>query len=426
MPTAKSTAKAKQKSGQGKRHLIGAVKALRVEGGITTKQDLMDHLVVAAQIELSTIPLYLYPMYSMKSQSQYAYQPGESAYPTMRGIVIEEMLHLTLARNMLIAIGGGDQLRFYDEAFIPKYPSLMLHRKPDLVLQLRECTLEAVTDIYMPLELPQQPDAPPQAGTYNTLGQLYAAVKLGFETLAGPQLFDSSKFQYELNTGYYNEDGGGSPFCVTNLVGALQSIDTIVAQGEGAFPGADYYTEAGQLVTEFSHYEKFSLIAQNVNQIGTDPVNGASNTWPVKTDPCLADFPHGPIRDLAEFFDACYSYLLILLDNIFTSSNEDMNPTTRKSKKKGLVEGLLTTMSGILYPVAALLVQQPLPDSVPQANAGPTFEFYKFGSNSDPKEQLLTLCHDLQRHYPSLGGDNSVYRTISLMPSVKPVSAATA
>lgn len=418
---AKSTTKAKPKSGDSKTHLIGAVKTLSPGQGITTKQDLIDHLVVAAQIEVSTIPLYLYPLYSMKSQSQFSYLPGESAYPTIRGIVIEEMLHLTLVRNMLISIGGGNQLRFYDEKFIPKYPSLMLHRTPDLMLHLSECTVEAVTDIYMPLELPQQPGAPPQGGEYNTLGQLYAAVKLGFETLAGPQLFDDSQFQYELNTGYYNEDGGGDPQCVTNLVGALNSIDMIVAQGEGAYPGVDYVTEAGQVVTEFSHYERFSLIAQNVNQIGSDPVTGASNTWPVMTDPHLADFPEGQIYDLAEFFNACYCYLLILLDNIFTSTNLDMNPTTKKSKKKRLVEGLLTTMSGILYPVAALLVQQPLPGKNAQTNAGPTFEFYKFNSNSDPREQLLSLCFNLQQSYPSLGGDNSVYRTISIMPSVKPV-----
>ena len=45
-----------------------------------------------------------------------------SALRAIRSVVIEEMLHLCLARNLLVAIGAGDQLAFYDKDFLPSYP----------------------------------------------------------------------------------------------------------------------------------------------------------------------------------------------------------------------------------------------------------------------------------------------------------------
>lgn len=48
------------------------------------------------------------------------------------------MLHLSLAGNILKAIGGEPKL--YDPQIIPKYPAPMRNRVPDLILRLRELT----------------------------------------------------------------------------------------------------------------------------------------------------------------------------------------------------------------------------------------------------------------------------------------------
>jgi hypothetical protein len=58
----------------------------------------------------------------------------------MLGVVAEEMLHLSLAGNVLRAVGGSPKL--YDPNIIPSYPMLMPGRIPDLELQLRKMTKE--------------------------------------------------------------------------------------------------------------------------------------------------------------------------------------------------------------------------------------------------------------------------------------------
>src|SRR5215213_1237632 len=91
------------------------VRPLNVEKPITTVQELQDHLYHAIQVELSTIPLYLYPAYSIKTQGYSQWSAGMSAFRTIRSVVIEEMLHLCLARNLMVAVGGGDSVRLYAE-----------------------------------------------------------------------------------------------------------------------------------------------------------------------------------------------------------------------------------------------------------------------------------------------------------------------
>ena len=149
------------------------------------------------------------------------------------------MLHLCLVRNLLTAIGGGDDFRLYDEAVMPVYPSPMLHRVPTLMLQLEPCTTDLMRAVFMPLELPAKTDAPAQSEQYSTIGQFYDAIVLGFETLSGPELWQDPRPDLQYNRAYWNQDGGGKPLVVTDLPSALGAIRTIVEQGEGVAPGDD-------------------------------------------------------------------------------------------------------------------------------------------------------------------------------------------
>ena len=70
-------------------------------------------------------------------------------YLRMLGVVAEEMLHLSLAGNVLRAVGGKPKL--YDPDIIPIYPMLMPGRIPDLELRLRKMTkenLQTFIDVY--------------------------------------------------------------------------------------------------------------------------------------------------------------------------------------------------------------------------------------------------------------------------------------
>jgi rubrerythrin len=76
---------------------------------IANRDELQQHLRWAMRIEMLTIPPYLYAMYSLEDQDA---DPAA----VIRSVVAEEMLHLALAANLLLGVGGSP--RFYDRELI--------------------------------------------------------------------------------------------------------------------------------------------------------------------------------------------------------------------------------------------------------------------------------------------------------------------
>jgi hypothetical protein len=399
---------------------------------IETVEALRAHLIQAAGIELSTVPLYLYAAYSIKTSGYSQWSTGKSAFDTIRSVVIEEMLHLCLARNLLLAVGGGD-FKFYNKDFIFKYPADMPHRIPRLEFRLSPCNVEVVKDIFMQLELPMEPE-PPEAfaddghiDEYRSLGDFYRAIKDGFKTLAGDPLqniWDETSFDKQYSRAYW---GGGRPIVVKDLETAFQAIDTIVEQGEGAAPGSSTVPidptkgvdpwHPDKVETELSHYAKFVQIWEGIDEIG--------EVWPVPDNPKPEDFdfknadPWGPpVGDLAKFFDAAYCYVLCMLDKLYDTEMKFQTVkegTSAVSERYGLERTFLAAMGGLLYPIAQLLVRTPV---TTEMNAAPGFRFYKFPEQKNKKAHLATLCDDLLGAFPSLGGDDSVRQLIDRLPDV--------
>jgi ferritin-like protein len=379
---------------------------------ITTIEQLHAHLYQAAQVELSTIPLYLYAAYSIKTGSEYQWEPGISAFRTIRSVVIEEMLHLCLVRNLLLGT-GAPEIRFHHKDFIPTYPSAMLHRQPELMLHLETCTPDLMQRVFMPLEQPQKSEAPPQADQYNTLGQFYAAIKEGLWYLdenERTELWKEPRVEYQYYRSYWNQDGGGDPIEVNDLRTAIEAIDEIVEQGEGANPEDQMAPHKAQELRagpeEFSHYAKFQRIAE-----GIDPIY---DTWPLRKDPKVADFD-SPVRELGNLFNAAYCYVLCMIDTLYSLSSETV-VAGKRSPRYGLERTFIAAMGGLLFPIADLLVRQPTtPKS--EEHAGPTFELYPFGSD-DKKQELIEMCDALLGHFPSLGGDDGVRQLLEKLPEV--------
>ena len=105
---------------------------------INTPDDLREHIELAIRVELSTIPPYLYAMYSIEDQT------SESAL-LIRSIVVEEMLHAVLATNLLLAVGGVPD--YAGSAYMPRYPMALPHHRPPLTLNLAPCSLDVVRDL---------------------------------------------------------------------------------------------------------------------------------------------------------------------------------------------------------------------------------------------------------------------------------------
>ncbi|KAJ8518389.1 hypothetical protein ONZ45_g4533 [Pleurotus djamor] len=199
---------------------------------ISTVENLREHLQLALMVELSTIPLYLYGVYSVAPKD-----------PTARGVissvVVEEMLHLALAGNTLKAVGGNPTL--YPKKglleYWPKYPMNMAgHADPPVVLNLRKPDRNQVLT-YLHVELPQAVGAAPQPNQYSTLGQFYKAIEdaLANLTPSDPNLFDpaSAKFQFSSDDGIYDEEKSGGLVQVVDLETAINALQIIVEQGEG-------------------------------------------------------------------------------------------------------------------------------------------------------------------------------------------------
>ena len=113
---------------------------------LITIQDLRNHLQWAIQVELTTIPTYLYAMYSIKNQA------SESA-DVFRGVVIEEMLHIALASNLLVAVGG--QPKFYSPDIVPKYPGPVPHHREGFTVNLERASVDYLRDTCLAIEFPE-------------------------------------------------------------------------------------------------------------------------------------------------------------------------------------------------------------------------------------------------------------------------------
>src|SRR5712671_4760049 len=88
-------------------------------GRISTLESLREHLQWAIEVEHFTVPPYLCALYSL--------DPGRNAEAVeiVSSVVVEEMLHLTLAANLLNAVGG--QPRLDRPQMLASYPCCMPH-----------------------------------------------------------------------------------------------------------------------------------------------------------------------------------------------------------------------------------------------------------------------------------------------------------
>ncbi|KIM87529.1 hypothetical protein PILCRDRAFT_85939 [Piloderma croceum F 1598] len=362
------------------------------KGPIQTVESLQEHLQFAMAVELSTIPLYLYGMYSVNNDN--------AVSGAVRGVVVEEMLHLCLAGNALLAVGGTPKL--YDPEIIPKYPAPMPGRKPDLILQLREMTKEnlqtyidsAPLTKYAPqLELPEAADAPAQPDEYNTLGQFYLAIEQGFQFLSSnPNLFNLATIpaQFPPDSVFFPkfEDEGGI-VVVQDLPSALTALTTIVHQGEGnprPFVGPDK--------DEKDHYDIF-LDLQSGGQTW--------NTFPVALNPTSDQYltQNTQIYAVSRTVDASFCYLLLTLEKLWTISSPDV--------RDNIIGGnFFQLMTGILGPLSGFLVQQQISPTSKEV-AGPCFGYYKF---DPPASALQKLKQEIQSAITAYAGNPNALATL--------------
>lgn len=125
-------------------------------------------LQAAIELEHSTLPLYLAAMFSLEVQNY-------TTYNLIRSIVMEEMVHMAIACNILAALGGRPVIK----SLAPKSPGCGLpgNAEPDLEVVLAQLSHSQVKN-FMRLEMPDflLPEKYKQE-EYPTIGTLYNAIK---------------------------------------------------------------------------------------------------------------------------------------------------------------------------------------------------------------------------------------------------------
>ena len=359
--------------------------------------------------------------------------PGQVGVRTIRSVVIEEMLHLCLARNLLIAVGGKKH-QFYDKKFVFKYPGMMPHRIPKLEFRLEPASVEVMKEIFMELELPMSPPPPELTADdthideYHTLGEFYKAIEEGFKWLDHHDhaaLWDKTSFRKQYGRAYWGGGGRRSSSRTSRLPSRRSGRSSSRARvpRPAAASCRSIRTRRStrgtrtRCSTELSHYAKFVQIWEGIDEIG--------EVWPVPINPKPADFDFRdaagnrlPVADLATLFDAAYCYVLCMLDKMYATKmkyEEVKDVGSSTSKRYGLERTFLAAMGGLLYPIADLLVRTKVTDTM---NAAPGFRFYEFPEKTSKKKHLIELCDKLLGHFPSLGGDDSVRQLIGRLPDV--------
>jgi hypothetical protein len=218
-------------------------------------------LQFAVSLEHFTIPPYLCALYSIQKGS------NPEAARIIQTVVVEEMLHMTLAANILNAVGGRPRIGAREPA--PVYPAAMPHSAIGFQVNLLRFSKEAV-NTFLRIERPAVSTKPPKTGKFSSIGEFYFAIRRALRQLdcearktnpKGQGIFTGTQKQVTRKTNDPYYDGGGTLYGVCSLHDAEQALDEIVGQGEGV----DGSIEDGDGASfgngiEYAHYFRFNEI----------------------------------------------------------------------------------------------------------------------------------------------------------------------
>lgn len=350
---------------------------------IDTVAHLHANLRVALQIELATIPPYLYAMYSIADRAS---RPSL----LIRSIVAEEMLHAALVGNIMLATGADPD--FTNADLVPLFPMELPHHEPPLELSLQPCSEPLIRDVFLRLEAPDTGEVAEVTGNYRSLGQFYHSLETGLERLAAARnLFATPQLDSQLSANAYSPvhldvDESGGLHVVRDLETALNATEIIVHQGEGLT--TDRWADPDH--QELTHYYKLLEISDHSSPLGA--------ILPVPTNPRTPDYPKN-LQPVSNLFNATYRYLFLVLNDLFSPSTD----------KGPLIGDLYALMNQVLSPTAHYLTSQVVGAAM---CAAPTFEFYRLDMDH-PHGELRELADEATRLHPTLSEVAGAIRRLS-------------
>jgi len=369
---------------------------------------LQDAAQLAIQVEFTTIPAYLTALYSIS-------EPDSAAYQALRSVVVEEMFHVNQAANLLVAIGG---LPRFTPPFAPSYPCFLPHanRETTPLIGLYRASLEVFADVFEAIETPAPSDAPPQGDHYNTIAQLYGALRQGLVRYHGqPPLFTPNP-EGRQRTDIYLGKFGGKPEPIATLDNAEGAIRQIVQQGEGHVPigkplvpferfGA--YNQYGERTDgthgpiigtpyELSHFRKFRGVRLDSGRFPA--------TYPIVSNARHEDFTNPVAIAKAKQFDTAYSLVLKALEATFRGPPGAAAPDPYFATALPLMHQVLPNLA------RALMTTPTRADGDPKAgpNAAPTFTYDPAASVASLGEGIVGVMDLVAKTAPDRAAGNAV------------------
>ena len=376
----------------------GSPHGLIVEG----REELLYLLGEAAEVEHAACCIYLYAAFTLRAE------PGDgltaAQVPAVAGwkrainrIALQEMIHLALVNNLLAALGGAPRLGRHNlPQRSPYAPEIRLTLAP-----FNEQTLRRFLYIERPEGMdissiageldhdrpaPPVPTGPlvlPAPQAFSSIGQLYRGIEWGLRGLVDrygeERVFVGSPNAQASTRCFRVPERMPELIPVTGLASAVQAIQTIVEEGEGARGG-----------WQRAHFGRFLEILEAYRAMKADDPSFAparpSVTNPyvrvprdllglaTASGPAAPDDPRGVhlIQDpttaaVSDLFNACYAAMLQLLYRFFQHTEE----TDEELEMLGQTSVLM--MLQVIRPLGELLTRLPDGPRAPGWTAGPSF-----------------------------------------------------
>ena len=340
-------------------------------------------LTEACELEHGLACSYLYTAFSLKQRSTEGGLNVDQSHKVkfwasqIFFVASQEMMHLAQAWNLLIAIGGTPYcLRPNLPQSSRYYP---LHSKIAL-----EPFCERVLKRFMVYETPSQAKVPwvrrlaslseaETARGHVTIGELYGAIADGFRTI--PDLFQGHPaWQMDQSSAQFYD-----LMRVVDVSSALQAIESIVHQGEGAVVDRVdcHYGMFKGVLEEFEHLSRtegpdFRPVRPVMSNPVAETVDGyGAAAHPIK-DPLT--------RRCAELFDQVYLLMLQALAFGFA-------PAVDAVRAARAITAAIELMTTTIRPLGDALCC--LPAGVGDLNAGPAFGLTRF--DALPSEPALAV-----------------------------------
>ena len=296
------------------------------ETDVCNLKSLKLQLQQAVELEFATIPTYLTSMYSIVEGC------NKIIYQKIRSVVIQEMQHMLIAANMLIAIGGHPIID--SNATVPSYPThLPGGVLPNLIVTLEKLSRVHVYRVFMGIEIPHNISMDTNNPLiYNdTIGQFYQEISKCITQL-GDSIFDQSQNEKQIMWPW-NASNVGFVNIINDTTSAILAIQSITEQGEGTNPVDPTQGNSTIIENKIAHFYSFEEIVCGNRLVSNAEGKFCYKGEPIPFDP-LGVWPMQPNRRKhnippntncyteAKAFHGAYRALLKRLQEVFDGDKE--------------------------------------------------------------------------------------------------------